>query len=55
MPRKKIVCLGAGSMYFSRALGDLAITPGLAESEVTLYDIDLEKAEAMAAVASREY
>lgn len=48
MPNKKIVCLGGGSGYFTRALGDIIATPGLVESEITLYDIDLEKAELMA-------
>ncbi|MBI3948001.1 MAG: hypothetical protein HY321_18945 [Armatimonadetes bacterium] len=47
MPDKKIACLGGGSGYFARALGDLAITAGLAGSEVVLYDIDREKAEVM--------
>jgi alpha-galactosidase len=53
MPSKKIVCLGAGSGYFTRALGDLAITEGLAGSELTLYDIDMEKSELMAAHGRR--
>jgi alpha-galactosidase len=53
MPSVKIACLGAGSLYFPRALGDLAVTPGLAGSEVTLYDIDLEKAEIMARLGQR--
>ena len=53
MPSKKIVCLGAGSLYFPRALGDIAITPGLGGSEITLYDIDGEKAELMAGLGKR--
>ena len=53
MPSKKIVCLGAGSFYFPRALGDFAITPGLAGSEITLYDLDVEKAELMASLGKR--
>lgn len=53
MPSKKIVCLGAGSVYFPRALGDLAINQGLAGSEVTLYDIDLDKAQTMARLGQR--
>jgi alpha-galactosidase len=53
MPSKKIVCLGAGSYYFPRALGDIAITEGLAESEVTLYDIDFDKAQLMARLGKR--
>ena len=48
MPSVKIVCLGAGSAYFTRALGDLAIAEELAGSEVTLYDIDMAKCELMA-------
>jgi len=53
MPSKKIVCLGAGSLYFPRALGDLAITPGLGGSEITLYDIDTDKAALMAGLGKR--
>lgn len=53
MPSRKIVCLGAGSHYFSRALGDLAITEGLAGSEITLYDIDFDKAQLMAKLGKR--
>ncbi|MFB3880090.1 MAG: hypothetical protein ACE149_02450 [Armatimonadota bacterium] len=53
MPNNKIVCLGAGSRYFSRALGDIAVTEGLAGSEVTLYDLDFEKAQLMAKLGKR--
>lgn len=53
MAAKKIACLGGGSMYFARALPDLAAVPGLAGSEVTLYDIDLEKAQVMARHGAR--
>ena len=53
MPSKKITCLGAGSRYFARALGDLAITEGLGGSEITLYDIDMGKAELMARHGAR--
>ena len=53
MPSKKIVCLGGGSGYFTRALGDIAVTEGLAGSEITLYDINLEKAEIMAQHGTR--
>jgi alpha-galactosidase len=45
---KKIVLLGAGSMYFSRVLPDLAMMEGLKGSEIVLYDIDREKSEIMA-------
>ena len=50
---KKIVCLGGGSGYFRRALADLAVTEGLAGSEITLYDIDHEKSEIMARHGAR--
>jgi alpha-galactosidase len=53
MPSKKIVCLGGGSRYFIRALGDIAVTEGLAGSEISLYDIDIEKAEIMAQHGTR--
>ena len=53
MPSKKIVCLGGGSMYFRRALADLAVTEGLAGSEIALYDIDVEKAELMGRLGAR--
>ncbi len=53
MPTKKIVCLGAGSTYFPRALGDLAINQGLAGSEIALYDIDFEKSQIMARLGQR--
>ena len=53
MPSKKIVCLGAGSGYFPRALGDLAINQGLAGSEIALYDIDFEKCQVMARLGQR--
>ena len=48
MPNIKIVCLGSGSGYFTRALGDLAISEGLAGAEIALYDIDMAKSELMA-------
>lgn len=50
---KKIVCLGGGSGYFTRALADLAVTKGLAGSEITLYDIDYEKSEIMGGHGAR--
>jgi len=53
MPHTKIACLGAGSFYFPGVLGDIAITPGLAGSEITLYDLDFEKAELMAGLTKR--
>ena len=53
MASVKIACLGAGGGYFPGALGDIAVTPGLAGSEVTLYDLDLDKAELMAKLGRR--
>lgn len=50
---KKIVCLGGGSVYFRRVLGDLAVTTGLSGSEITLYDIDHEKSGIMAKHGAR--
>ena len=53
MSNKKIVCLGGGSLYFARVLADLAMASGLAGSEITLYDLDREKSEIMAATGRR--
>lgn len=53
MPSVKIACIGAGSRYFARALGDLAVARDLAGSEITLYDIDVAKAEVMARHGAR--
>jgi alpha-galactosidase len=53
MATKKIACLGGGSMYFARALPDLAAVRGLAGSEIVLYDIDVEKAQVMARHGAR--
>ncbi len=53
MPSVKIAALGGGSLYFRRALADLARSPELSGSEVTLYDIDQEKASRMAALGNR--
>ncbi len=47
---KKIACLGGGSIYFKRAVPDLLVHDDLAGSEIVLYDIDLEKVQAMSAV-----
>lgn len=48
MPSKKIVFLGGGSTYFTGILGELATTTALEGSEITLYDIDNERAQLMA-------
>lgn len=48
MKSLKIACLGGGSLYFPRALGDLAWRKDLSGSEIVLYDLDGEKAERMA-------
>jgi alpha-galactosidase/6-phospho-beta-glucosidase family protein len=53
MADTKIACLGGGSLYFPRVLGDLALEEELAGSEVVLYDIDGGKAELMAALGRR--
>ncbi len=53
MAAKKIVCLGGGSLYFPRALGDLVAREDLAGSEIVLYDLDVEKSELMAAMGRR--
>jgi alpha-galactosidase len=53
MANKKIVCLGAGSLYFPRALGDLVLQQDLAGAEIALYDLDPEKARRMAALGQR--
>lgn len=53
MSGKKIACLGGGSWYFAGTLADIIATPGLAGSEIVLYDIDQEKAEIMANLGIR--
>ena len=49
----KIVCLGGGSLYFQRVLGDLALEEEHSGSDVLLYDMDAEKAARMAALGAR--
>lgn len=53
MSTKKIVFLGGGSLYFTRLLPDLLLNKDLENSELTLYDIDHEKAARMAALGQR--
>lgn len=53
MPSSKITCLGAGSLYFRRAIPDLLVNEDLAGSEIVLYDLVHEKAERMAAMGRR--
>jgi len=53
MAAKKIVCLGGGSLYFPRVIGDLIVRGDLAGSEIVLYDIGAEKVELMAAMGRR--
>ncbi|MDD5482795.1 MAG: hypothetical protein PHP98_03995 [Kiritimatiellae bacterium] len=48
MKSLKIACLGGGSLYFLRVLGDLAWRKDLSGSEIVLYDLDEEKAVRMA-------
>ncbi len=49
----KIACLGGGSLYFPRALGDLVLRDDLAGSEIAIYDIDAEKAQLMVVLGRR--
>ena len=44
----KIACIGGGGSYFVRPLTDFATTPELIGCEIALYDIDSDRAEAMA-------
>jgi len=53
MSSHKIVCLGAGSLYFRRAIPDLLMAEDLAGSELVLYDLVKEKAERMADMGRR--
>jgi alpha-galactosidase len=53
MANLKITCLGGGSLYFCRALGDLVLETDLTGAEIVLYDIDPEKAARMAAMGRR--
>ncbi|MCE5325164.1 MAG: hypothetical protein LLG01_01995 [Planctomycetaceae bacterium] len=53
MSRVKVACLGAGSLYFPRAVGDLVVRDDLAGSELALYDLDAEKTARMAALGQR--
>lgn len=49
----KIACLGAGSLYFPRPIGDLVVREDLAGSRLVLYDLDFERSEMMAAMGQR--
>lgn len=53
MSSSKIACLGAGSLYFRRAVADLIVSTDLAGSELVLYDLVKEKADRMAAMGQR--
>ncbi|MFH2068596.1 MAG: hypothetical protein ABII89_03930 [Candidatus Omnitrophota bacterium] len=53
MANKKIVCLGGGSVFFRDTLADLVTAEELRESEIALYDIDLERAQLMAKCGRR--
>ncbi|OGV70434.1 MAG: hypothetical protein A3K19_12700 [Lentisphaerae bacterium RIFOXYB12_FULL_65_16] len=53
MNTKKIACLGAGSLYFPRAIADLVASRELAGSELVLYDLVADKAKRMAAMGRR--
>jgi len=53
MASKKIACLGAGSLYFMKAIPDIILADGLSGSEICLYDIEREKARLMADACRR--
>lgn len=53
MPSIKIACLGAGSLYFPRAIADILVEERLSGSTLTLYDLDGEKASLMAGMGRR--
>jgi alpha-galactosidase len=53
MAAKKIACLGAGSLYFPRAIADLVVSAELAGAELVLYDLVKEKARRMMAMGRR--
>lgn len=53
MPKKKIVCLGGGSLYFPHSLPEILSQEELAGSEIVLYDIDAPKVEHMARLGRR--
>ena len=49
----KIACLGGGGLYFTRPIGDFALSEDFGGSEVALYDIDRDRAELMARMGRR--
>jgi len=49
MKARKIVGLGGGSLFFTRAMPDLLLSEDLAGSQFVLYDIDADKVNRMAA------
>ena len=53
MVAKKMVFLGGGSLYFTRAISDIVIEKELDGSEIVIYDIDKEKAGLMANLGKR--
>ena len=53
MSVKKIACIGGGSLFFSGALGDLAVSKGLEGSEIVLFDLDNEKSVRMMNMGKR--
>ena len=53
MPERKIVCLGAGSLYFRRAIADLLMSQDLNGSEIVLYDLVHEKSDRVAKMGQR--
>ncbi|MHC4562706.1 MAG: family 4 glycosyl hydrolase [Planctomycetota bacterium] len=51
--KRKIVCLGGGSLFFPGVIGDLVVREDLAASEIVLYDLDQEKSQQMEALGKR--
>ena len=49
----KIALLGGGGWYFARPIADLAASEELRGSEISLYDIDAQRADLMARMGRR--
>ena len=49
----KIVFLGGGSGFFNMVLGEFMLTPGLAGSEIVLYDVAAERMEIIEGIGQR--
>ena len=53
MAKRKIACIGAGSLYFCGAIANLVSREELAGSEIILYDLVQDKSDRMAAMGQR--